>query len=373
MSDIASQYEIVSDERSFVALEQEWNDLWSRAQGRYYQAFGVCRLAWELVAKPQGRRLRCVVCRRDGRIVMIWPLVIYRRGFWTYVLPLSPDAGDYTSVLVEDGPDAPNLIASAWHAARKRCGADFVALPYLREHQELYRIASHERRRLFATRHDSWVARLRDESAWGSYSRSLGTLFGKRPGTFARRLSNEGQVAVQFADHTDRSAVERLVDWLLTNKQAWGERVGKMESWITSTHYRNFLVHLLTPGQGEPMARMIVVTLDEAPVAALITTVGNPCASALISAFDERHGKASPGSIAIEHAMRWTFDNQWDLDLGVGAERFKSYWARGDVSTVWTLHLVNSHWGHAAVLAKRLLRRLRGTGAHRDTPSVDAG
>ncbi|CAM2151496.1 N-acetyltransferase domain-containing protein [Pararobbsia alpina] len=357
MIDLASQYEIVSDEAGFRALETEWNALWDRAQGRYYQAFTVCQLAWQHVGKPLGRRLRCIVGRRDGRVVVIWPLVTYRKWLWNYVLPLSPDAGDYTSVLVEEGPGASTLVAGAWEVARRRCGADFLQMPYLRETQDLYRIASRERRTLLATRHDAWVAKLRSEGEWEPFCQSLGTLFRKKPGTFARRLSKEGDVRVQMTDPSDRTSNTRFVDWLLEHKREWGERVDKMESWITSPHYRDFLVDLLTPHDGEPMARMIVVTLDDEPVAALITSIGNPCAHAIIGAFDARHGKASPGSIAVEQGVRWSFDHRWDLDFGVGSEPFKSYWCRGKASQVWTLHLINSRWGHAAILLKRTLRQ----------------
>ena len=113
MRDTDLKYEIVSNENQFRALQEDWDALWSRANGRYYQAFSVCLLAWLHVAKPQGRRLRCLVCREKGRLVMVWPLVTYRRALWTYLLPLSPDAGDYTSVLVESDQSAAALIEGA--------------------------------------------------------------------------------------------------------------------------------------------------------------------------------------------------------------------------------------------------------------------
>lgn len=407
MSDLArecaAQYEIVSDETAFCALEQEWNALWRRAHGRYYQAFHVCLLAWQHVAKPVGRQLQCIVARRDGQMVMVWPLVTYRKWLWRYTLPLSPDAGDYTSVLVEDGRSAATLVAGAWETARRRCHADFVMLPYLRESQELYRVAARERHTLLASRHDAWVAELSRESQWKTYCESLGTLFRKKPGAFARRLAKEGNVSVSMTDPTDIDTHRRLVEWMLTQKQSWGQRVDKSESWISSPHYRDFLVHLLTPRGGipvgqstsqstsapramqaagttdattqpspravpseptdqptdEPIARMIVVTLDDAPVAALITSIGNPCANAIISGFDANHGKASPGTIAVEHAVRWAFDHGWDLDFGVGTEQFKSYWSRGNATSAWTLHVITSRWGRAAVALKHALRRAR--------------
>jgi hypothetical protein len=52
-----SQFEIVSDEDGFRALQREWDDLWSSAHGQYGQAFNVCWLVWQHAAKP----VSCIV------------------------------------------------------------------------------------------------------------------------------------------------------------------------------------------------------------------------------------------------------------------------------------------------------------------------
>ncbi|CAB3695763.1 hypothetical protein LMG27174_03407 [Paraburkholderia rhynchosiae] len=54
--------------------------------------------------------------------------------------------------------------------------------------------------------------------------------------------------------------------------------------------------------------------------------------------------------------MKWAFHNGFDLDFGVGAERFNAYWARGEASTAWTTQSVNSNWGLLAISARRLGR-----------------
>jgi CelD/BcsL family acetyltransferase involved in cellulose biosynthesis len=142
MSQADCQFEIVSDEDGFRALQHEWDDLWSAANGQHGQSFSVCWLAWQHVAKPRGRRLCCIVHRENGQLAMVWPLVTYRRLLWTYLCPLSPEAGDYTRVLVTDSPASPALIAGAWQTALKRCGADFIKLPYVDEGSELHALAS---------------------------------------------------------------------------------------------------------------------------------------------------------------------------------------------------------------------------------------
>ncbi|SAL71495.1 hypothetical protein AWB69_08642 [Caballeronia udeis] len=358
MRDTDLKYEIVSDENQFRALQEDWDALWSRANGRYYQAFSVCLLAWLHVVKPQGRRLRCVVCREKGRLVMVWPLVTYRRALWTYLLPLSPDAGDYTSVLVETDQSAAALIEGAWRSACRHCGADFVHLPYINEGSELYDLARRHRRVVSAKRDDSWIAKLRDENDWDAFCSKLGTLYRKKPGALQRRLSKEGELTIHMSDPADTAEITTMVDRMLKWKRDWSDRVHKHGDWLESSHFQSFLVALLSAADGHAMARLIIVSLDKVPIAGLIVTSGNPCANAIIGGFDEKYGKFGPGSIAVEHCVKWAFEQRFDLDFGVGTERFKSYWSNQHVRSAWTFHMVNTNWGQARACAGRFARAL---------------
>jgi CelD/BcsL family acetyltransferase involved in cellulose biosynthesis len=362
MSDAYSQFEIVSDEDGFRALQREWDDLWSRAHGQYGQAFSVCWLAWLHVAKPRGRQLRCIVRRENGRLAMVWPLVSYRRLLWTYLCPLGPEAGDYTRLLVADGPCAPALIAGAWHAALQRCSADFVKLPYMNEGSGLHAIAARERHVMIAARTVAAVAELRDETEtdWDTFCKTLGTMSGKKPGALERRLSKEGQLVVRLTEPGNAGENAALVDWILARKRAWGDRVGKRGEWLDSSHYRDFLVNLLCPANGRAMARLFVVTLDGAPVAATVVGVGKTCVDGLIAGFDARYARFGPGSIVVEHVIKWAFDHRLNVDFGVGDERFKSYWSRNNITGAWSMQIASSRWG---VLAYRTKKTARALGA----------
>lgn len=366
MTDTAPRIEIISDEAGFRALQSDWDALWLRAQGFYYQSFSYCWLAWQQVAKPHGRRLHCIVSRdADGRVAMVWPLVTYqRRRLWTYVVPLGPEGGDYSSVLVEDGPAANALIRGAWDAARRRCGADFVHVPCMKEDTELYRLVCMETQRVFAEPNTWVVARLRGETSWAAYCSTLGTLSGKKPGAAERRFAKEGRFAVRMVEAGARDEVAAIIDWMLACKRGWGERVGKRGDWLNSAGFRNFLVHLISSTEVPPMARLIVVSLNDAPVAAAVLSEGNPCASAIISGFDARYGKFCVGSIAWEYAVKWAFEQRYDLDFGVGGERFKSFWGRDNIATAWSIMTINTRWGMLAIRGRQSIReivqRLRG-------------
>ncbi len=91
----------VSDRAGFDALEAEWNALFERA-GRSTQLFQRFNWLWHwcnhYLADPQapgrGSRLAIVTARREGRLVMVWPLVSER-------------AGGYQDALVDGRPRRP--------------------------------------------------------------------------------------------------------------------------------------------------------------------------------------------------------------------------------------------------------------------------
>jgi CelD/BcsL family acetyltransferase involved in cellulose biosynthesis len=377
MRDSEIRIELVCDEPGLRALKDEWETLWLKAQGRYFQRFDVCLLAWLHVAKPRRRKLRCIVLRENGELRLVWPLVAYRRALWTYLLPLSPDAGDYTSVLVEDGQDARALIERAWRIACERFKTDFIHLPYMNEGSELHRIASAERHILGRSRHESWIAKLRDESDWKTFSGSLGTMFGKKPGQLERRLAKEGALSIRMVNTSDTEAIARYVRWMLESKRGWSDRVGKCGKWLFSPYYERFLISTLTyrgeTSDKEPPARLVMVTLDDQPMAAVIMSHGNPMANAVIAGFNAEYGRFGPGSIAWEHSVKWAFEQRYDIDFGVGSERFKTYWSRNNGSHAWTMQIANTTWGLIGYRVVRTLRDLvsAARGTSKGTPAPE--
>ncbi|WP_144142151.1 GNAT family N-acetyltransferase [Paraburkholderia sp. BCC1884] len=352
----ARRYDVITDEAGFRALQPEWDALWSRAEGFCYQSFAFCWLAWLHVSKPHGRKLKCLVCREGGRLVMVWPLEMVRRSLWTYLVPLGPEGGDFTSVLVENGAQTASLVTGAWEVAKRRCGADFIHLPYVRESLVLHKLVTGERRIVFAEPHNSSAAKLRGEGTWDEYCQTLGTLFRKKPGGFTKKLAKEGTVDVRMLDPAEESETASIVKWMFECKRVWSGRVGKHSVWLDSPEFERFLCKLIYSGDVASMARLIVVTLDDAPVAALIVSLGNPWASAIISGYDPHYGKCCPGLIGIEHCVKWAFESGYDLDFGVGTEEFKAYWSRRRATTAWTVQTINSTWGLVAMRGRRLMR-----------------
>ncbi|MEA3118230.1 MAG: hypothetical protein QOI13_1500 [Paraburkholderia sp.] len=357
MKKIDPRYEVITDEQAFFELQAEWDDLWRRAKGSYYQSFAFAWIAWQQTAKPNGRHLRCIVRRHEGMLAMIWPLVTHQRFLWSCLTPLCPDAADYSDMLIDEHqyPQTALWIEEAWLVATQGRRADLVHLPFVHEASGLYRVATKARGLGVRTHNDAYVAKLSEECGrhdWTSFCASLDTMGEKKPGSVARRLGRKGKLVMQVIDPSDRRRMASIIDVMFEWKRIWADRVGKHGRWLDSMEYRNFLLEWLCSGTSTAPAHLLVITLDEAPLAALIFCVDNKCVSTLIGGFDQTYRNLSPGSLVHEYVVKWAFDRKLDLDFGAGTERYKQVWSRRHCKNVWTLQVATSSWGRIALCAQ---------------------
>jgi CelD/BcsL family acetyltransferase involved in cellulose biosynthesis len=358
MNAVALQFAVITNPFEFFALRSEWDDLWLRANGRYHEAFIACWLCWLRVAEPQGRKLRIILLRENGRLVAVWPLVSYKKCMWTVLRPLSPEAADYTSILAEDGPSASALIDQMWRAAHQCCEADIILLPYVSANSDLYQLASRHRRVMVAREHASAFAKLRSETDWAAYCASLGLLSGRKPGALQRRLAKQGNLETRVLGPDDADENARMVDWMFARKREWADRVGKKGDWLYSREYRDFLIDLLNQRYAGVLARLQVLSLDGTALAVNVLGLGMCCVNGVIGSFDADYARFAPGLVAMEACVKWAFEQGFDLDMGVGPENFKGYWSRDNFTAVWSMQIANTCWGVLAFAADRLRRTL---------------
>ncbi|WP_233837317.1 GNAT family N-acetyltransferase [Paraburkholderia sp. ZP32-5] len=378
MNDASTAYEIVTEEASFRALQPEWDDLWARSRGWYYQSFGYCWLAWEHIARPLGRKLHIIVQREAGSVVLIFPLITHRRALWTYLMPLSSESADLTSILVEDDARTAALVEGAWDAARQRCGADFIQMPYVPDSTDLHRLALKQRHFVVREHTPRYFAKMSEESQrydWKAFCDSLGTFYRKKPGKLEQRLATAGRVAIDVLDWTDRARIATAVDTMLAWKRDWAVRAGKQGPWLDSEHYRNFLVAWLSTEGNAVRSRATVIAVDDVPVAVVVVCSDARAVTGTMSSFDTAFGKWSLGLLTVELTAKWAFELRLDFECGPGAEEFKSYWSRGNQSYCCTTLAINSSWGLAAFHVRRLLRnvvkRASASGKDVESPQVD--
>jgi CelD/BcsL family acetyltransferase involved in cellulose biosynthesis len=364
--------EIIRHTEQLAALEDEWNTLWTDAGGHHNQAFRFSLLSWIHVAQPAGRRLCCVIIRDHGKLVLTWPLVVYRRGVWNVLNVLTPGSVEQTSMLVREDADRSALVDMAWQAAMQRSGADVVFMPFVRAGTQLHALAANHKGMMHSEEVTTSAALLRGGPDWKTLCKSLN----RKPGVRERRLGRQGVMKLGMMELPDAEYAQ-WVDWILETKRNWAERVDKRGPWLYAPEYREFLAGLFDSGKTAPLAKLFAVELDGKVIAAAILGVGSGCHYYMIGSFLSEFSQFSPGTILNEFVIQWCIEQDMDLDFGVGTEAFKLYWARGNVKMTPSFQIANSLSGRLYFASKNLARMLsewrRGRGQPEQETSLPLG
>jgi len=343
-------WEIVTDPQALLALADEWNDLWVRAGSEYVsQRFGWCWAAWTNVAQPLGRRLHCVVARRDGKAVLIWPFVVFRFGIWKRARPLGPEVAEYTSVLVEDDEHADARVATAWRTLCRTIRCDSILLPFVPAGSRLHRFMSGTRHVMVTQSTPLSSTRCDDEADRERIARMFHS---KSLAKHRRRLGDHGEVRFERIDDVSRRV--DLIDWTLHHKEAMLERTGGRPIWHRTKLYRDFLAAVAA----EDGFELFALTVDGAPVSTCVARVDRVRFEQFLSAYDNRFAEFSPGQLLRVEDMRWVLDRGLVYDLRVGEHGYKKEWTNRQSEAI-SYNVANSPWGAIAIGAREAQLAIR--------------
>ncbi|MCC8397460.1 GNAT family N-acetyltransferase [Paraburkholderia sp. MMS20-SJTR3] len=347
---ITSQFEVITDSENFLSLEQDWEMLWNAANAKPFLQFHYCLHTLREVALPAGGSLHCIIGRKEGRLIFVWPLVRYREYLWTALRPLAPDPSEPADLLLADGEDPEATITAAWRVLLASCGSDVISLPMVRTDSVLYRLGWREKCVSHGARRMIKVAPLSRYESWAQYRGELAPAFRKEQDYHQRRLSRAGKVEIAIATlaEADSAAyVRTMFDW----KSQWAIRMG-VEGDFFKEPYQNFVRKILADPALEPVLKLFVLSLDGKAIAMNLVAISAATVIGMQAAFDPAYAKLSPGSLLIEHVMKWAFDNGRDVDLGPGEGKYKSVWSGDSGYVCMDLRIAVSVWGRAVLRAR---------------------
>ena len=350
-----AQFEVVTDVEIFISLQQEWEELWHDAKGTPFQLFRYCLHALREVAIPTGATLHCIVGRKDGRMVFGWPLVRYRERLWTTIRPLAPDTSEPSDLLVANGEDPESLVSAAWRVLVSSCGSDVISLPMVRTDSALYGLGLRAKRLSCGERRVVRVAPLLRCKTWAEYRGGLAESFRKEQDYHRRRLLRAGEAAMFISDLADpisATYLRTMLEW----KRQWAVRVG-VGGDLFKEPYQNFLRKISTDPSFNGALRLFVMSLDGKAIAVNLVAISERAVIGMQAAFDPAHAKYSPGSLLLEDVMKWAFENQRNVDLGPGDNKYKSNWTSGSGYTCTDFRIAVSHWGQTDLAARAFQRQ----------------
>ncbi|MFM1816582.1 MAG: hypothetical protein RLZ98_3277, partial [Pseudomonadota bacterium] len=131
----ATTYRLVSNMRDFQSLEHDWNALFERLDSpTAFQAFDWNRLWSETYIDAGARRCRLAVMTawRADRLILVLPCVQEKHAGISRLKWMGEPVTQYGDVLVDDVPDAQEVVAAAWNEVVRLLRPDAAWLRFVR-------------------------------------------------------------------------------------------------------------------------------------------------------------------------------------------------------------------------------------------------
>jgi len=306
---------------------------------------------------PRRAQLRCVVIRRDGRAVLIWPFVVHRKkGLWKEARPLGAMLTEYSEplALAEAEAEAERLTARALDALRGH--TDLVLLPLVPGGSILDRLLSArpEFRRLFALP----TKRLEfDHAGPGkAFCDSLPGTARRELGRRRRRLMELG--VVQFELCVPPSCRESVIDWMLERKRQWLSDTGRSSPWLGTESYRHRLIAAAGLPYDPPQLLLSTLTLNGRILSAKASRLDRHRLEFLVTTFDTEFQRLSPSQLLLGELLEWACARGLDADFRLGDESYKDLWAnRHDHCATYAA--AASTWGRVFFKSKAVVAAFR--------------
>ncbi|MBT5050006.1 MAG: GNAT family N-acetyltransferase [Rhodospirillaceae bacterium] len=325
----ALAFDIAESPSAFLALEKDWRDLFTRAVSpSYCQSFDWLRAAWDNVASGNGCKLHIVVGRREGRVVLIWPLII---DDWQVRL-LASDKLEYRGLLVEECTAADCWVQEAWAFVKNIKNVDIFLFQDVPSTSPLARLLGAEEQRCWKSETGSAAIRLGGFSSWNDYAVTLPKkLLSDQRRQWRRIAANGAPVQFNILDSTDE--IEKNIDWIFHHKMAWLAEKGLKPVSFGSAEHRAFVRDtVMTARSSDGALLMGNLSVGDVTVAAGFGFLYRGAFTFYMFTYDLAWQTYSPARLWLEEFITWCIDNHVaSFDFMPGDTGYKGIWANDEM------------------------------------------
>ena len=327
-------FALATSKNALCGLEAEWNALFASARGASCMFLGFNWLwHWCDHYLDQSRQqLAIVTGRHEGRLVMVWPLVIERRfGVKTARFAGAP-VSQYGDILVDaHAPDHHEWIAEAWGYITRELAVDVVHLCKVRADSCLLPLL----RRLGANASNQQSAPFIGLAGGGAKFEAFDQRYcakdRKNRRRKRKRLAELGAIGFQRIACPQRAvaALCEAMRW----KRTWLEDEARVSTALADDRFDRFFAGVLTSPDRPVGAEVFELTLDGRPVAIKIALTAGDHRGMHFTAYDKTLDKCSPGALLVEEMIgHGLADGVTTLDFLAPAFAYKLDWATGAVA-----------------------------------------
>jgi CelD/BcsL family acetyltransferase involved in cellulose biosynthesis len=325
-----ARLELVTTRAGFDALEEQWNALFERA-GRGGQLFQSFNWLWHwsnhFLAAPDrpGPELAIVTAHMDDRLVMVWPLVSERAGGIQMLTWMGEPVSQYGDVLIDDLPDALDLLRNAWAFLTREVRASVVQLRKVRADAAIAPLLD-ELNALVTAELAAPYLDLTSAASFEDYEKRYSSGARRNRKRQRRRLEERGAIALGWHTRGDEAAA--LSTETFRMKRAWLHERGVVSTAFADTRTDHFFADAVRAASHPAGCHVLTLTCGGRPVALEIGVRQKGRSAIHIIAYDLEFEKMATGSLLMEDSIRHAMQNGMTaFDLLAPADGYKREWA----------------------------------------------
>jgi CelD/BcsL family acetyltransferase involved in cellulose biosynthesis len=354
-------YSVVTTRAGFDKLGKDWDALFARAGkgAQAFQTFGWCRHWCDHYYDDDasGASLAIVTGWRDGRLVLVWPLVASRSAGLVRLWTMGEPATQYCDALVESSPDTTKQLRQAWDRVVATVQPDLAWFPRVRDDaviaplmQALGGIAVKRAQAPFVD--------LSDTPDFDTYMSRRSSQARKRRRAQERR---EEALKIEVDAPEPGAFASRLAAMTVEMKRAQlGER-GLISPAFSDGRLGRFFADAARGGDDASVAQMITLKYGGEYAAANILVRCKDQMLGHVFTYDPRFAKESFGSSLLYRSIMLAIAQGCrTLDLLSPADEYKMRHADGAVDVIsWALPLTAKGRAYTHVYLERVVPLLK--------------
>ncbi|MEO1207153.1 MAG: GNAT family N-acetyltransferase [Pseudomonadota bacterium] len=321
---------VVSTLEELRALKDDWDGLFSKSgkPGQVFQTHAWC-MTWAqtyLNGAERSASLFILTARRDGRLVMVWPMVKERSTRLARLVWLGAPVTQYGDVIVDDREDVSALLSHAWARIRAERGVDYIQLGKVREDAVCAPFVA-------ATGAVQTLSEgapqldLSNAADYDGYASKFSTKSRKTRQRKMRKLAKLGEVTIDRV-HGGAEA-RKIVSEALALKRVWLQATGRVSKAIMDPRTENFFLAICEDAVAEAAGTLVTALRVDGKLAA--AEICFACKGQLVVhvlVYDNEYERFSAGQNLLEHSIASCFDNGVEcFDLMAPADGYKLAWA----------------------------------------------
>ncbi len=346
---------LVTDRAAFDALENDWNALFEKS-GRDTQVFQSFNWNWHwanhYLASAEGGidglNLSIVTARRNGELIMVWPLVAERVRAITQIFWMGEPVSQYGDVLIANTPDALDVMRAGWEFLKSKAKGDVVRLRRVRADARITPLLQEIGARVTNTDYAPYLD-LASANTFADYENRYASRARRNRKRLARRLAEVGET--KFERHCGGERARQLAVVALELKAQWLKSKGLVSHAIADTRMSAFFAAAAEGTTHSTNCIVAALTCNGEPAALEVSFTCKGRLAMHVIVYNLKYEKSGAGVLLLEQSLRDGYADKLAVyDMLAPGDAYKLEWADGKTEV--------TDWAQPLTLAGKTYARI---------------